>query len=170
MERVACPVCKEEVAGDAIRCPHCSSYQKGWIRVVRHPIFLITFSIGLISLSYIPMFSMFPDYAEDPGSTVEILESEFAVSESNCDQGKRIDVIGKLENRNSETLRRMTFTIEFFDAAGKTVEFVTDQEYDLVVSGESTSTFKVGGSITSDPTKYQNHKVAVIEAQIGGMH
>lgn len=170
MERKQCPTCKEDVAVDATRCPHCSSYQKQWVRIVRHPIFLVTFFIGLMTISYLPMFSMFPEYAENPGATVKILESSFSVSKSNCNGPDKISVLGKLENENPESIRGITFNVEFFESNGNTVEFITEQNHNLIVPGNSKSTFKVSGSITTDVAAYHSHEVTVVEAQIGGIH
>lgn len=168
MESKICPACQEEINSKAARCPHCSSYQKSWVRTTRHPIFLIVLFLGLMSLSYLPMYGMMPEYTQSTIDIVKVLDSDFKISPSSCDNRNRVDVIGKLQNLTDKPLKRLTFSLEFFDADGKTVDFVTDEVHDLIIASKSESTFKAGGNITADPSVFHSHKVNVIQVQIGG--
>lgn len=168
METKTCPACFEEINPRATRCPRCGTFQRSWVRVIRHPIFLIVFFLGLMSLSYIPMYGMMPEYTQATDKVVSVLESRYEISPSNCNSGNRVDVIGKVKNLTDHTIRRLIFNLEFFDANGKTVDFLSDEANQLIVPAGATSTFKVGGNITADPASIRKHTAKVAQVQVGG--
>ena len=110
MEKTQCIYCKEEIAKDAKRCPHCRSWQSRFMPDVQSPRGLATYTAVLfpIILLFMGGTMYFAKYfveeeLESKGAVekeqyrkLKIVNSEVVLSD--CYGGKCVQIIGSVNN------------------------------------------------------------------------
>ena len=166
-----CPTCCEQINAKATRCPRCQSWQSKWRfdqSNIKHQLIFALVLFSLLGGLYFTVFSSIlnPKNFEESKSLLTVTDTTFNYSIKDC--GASISVIGTIINNSDVTWKDVYFEIQFFNKENILIDTISENEYDLVILQEDTSTFKITGLADKQKSEYDHHNVIIKSAREGG--
>jgi len=162
---IRCAHCREPIASEARRCPHCCA-NLGWSHLNPWGLTALFVSAMLalsvlfyhLSLSPGPAFS---DHAVD----LVIVESSFAYSYLDGADFAWIGTVGTIRNTGPIGWRHPQLEVVYFNAEKARVDSVTNTPYELKILPGQEVTFRVLGKAARPDDEYAFHTVAIRNAE-----
>lgn len=170
MEKKQCLECKEDIPGNATRCPYCRSWQSKYIPDVQSPkgilfgyvfIFVVVLAI-IIGVPRLVLRSSRKDLVKDfeaMRGSLSITWSKMRVTRT--PERDYVSIIGAVENSGKQAWRDIHFQAEFFDSKGELIDVMSQSLPALYVFGGTGSTFRITRTAIRPPAEYATHKVVI---------
>ncbi len=141
-----CKSCGEEIKSKASKCPHCQTPQSKWAydrTNIKHVFISMFIIFGLTAYIFNNAFSglLFPKDFNEYNELIKIQNTTISFKEKAC--GKTITVIGEIINNSTSKWTDIYFEARFYDKENKLIDTISDKTYDLMLTNNSTSTFKI---------------------------
>lgn len=165
-----CPQCEEEIKGTARKCPHCHSWQTGWLLFLANPGVSTIIVFAGLALFY---FFLFRDMFEGNKdfskyrTQIQILDLVRSYSED-PKTGPMITTMGRIKNNTDVKWRHVVFEVQYFNNEGKLIDTLSDSQYDFVLIPHEEQTFRIRGAAAKPELEYAGQKVFVRDAEEAG--